>query len=174
MAFPSLRRLPTDVGSPTSSVLWKAPISAPSSRDSPCDRSAAIPWSVLSFIVGPSTRPYARTHLLTACPPAVSLQGTVQTSRVPRVSLPACQALRHRWAPTPGQFGIAVLPSAAIKTSAPTGSHFGALSPWPTDSLSTLNRQRRRWWSKTRFRVVTSLARVGIAPTGNHCTVSVK
>lgn len=50
MAFPSLHGLPADVGSPTSSVLWKAPISASSSRGSPCDRSTAIPWLALCFL----------------------------------------------------------------------------------------------------------------------------
>lgn len=52
--------------------------------------------------------------------------------------------------------------------------NFGAQSPWPTGSLSTLNPQRHHWRSKTRFRVVTSLARVRLSPTGNQCTVSVK
>jgi len=70
-------------------------------------------------------------------------------------------------------FRIQLLPSAATKASAPTITNFGAQSPWPTDSLSTLNRERRRAQSKTRFRVETNLTRVGLAPTGNQCTVSV-
>jgi len=75
--------------------------------------------------------------------------------------------------PIPGRFRIVVSPSATIKTPAPTESHFGALSPWPTSSLSTLNPQRHHWRPKTRFRVATNLARVGLAPTGNQRTVSV-
>lgn len=46
LAFPSLHRLPADVGSPVSSVLWKAPTSVSPSRRRPCDRSATIPWLI--------------------------------------------------------------------------------------------------------------------------------
>ena len=75
MAFPSLHRLPADVGSPASSVLWKAPISASSSRDRPFDRPAAIPWLVPSLLVRPSTPTTRLDSLVDRLPSGGNLPG---------------------------------------------------------------------------------------------------
>ena len=69
------------------------------------------------------------------------------------------------------EHGVAFHPVNAVGTRCE--ADLDAQSPWPTDSLSTLNPHRHRCRPKTRFRVVTNLARVGLAPTGNQCTVSI-
>ena len=67
-----------------------------------------------------------------------------------------------------------LLPSAILTTSAPTErvisvlNHRGLLTRCLRLTPSVAAER-----PKTRFRVVTSLARVGPAPTGNQCTVSV-
>ena len=123
---------------------------------------------------GPAPQPHHWTHLLTACPHAVTYQGTDRPPEFPGFPCQHARLSDTGRSNISGQLEISVLSSAAIKTSTPTVSHFGAQSPWPIGSLSTLNPQRHRWRPKTRFRVVTSLARVGLAPTRNQRTVSIK
>ena len=131
-------------------------------------------WHCLS-LRGPAPQPRTRTHLINRRPTAVIFprnKADLPSSQGFLASMPGSSTPTGRLPRSIS--GSPVLPSVVLKTSAPAErvisvlNHRGLLARCLRLTANVTAGQ-----SKTRFRVGTSLARVGLAPTGNQCAVSV-